>query len=84
MKKLWKLEKKFIEKSIKLMPQKKNGIWYHKADKCYICQKPFSNEHFKTKKVVDHDHVTSKILGAAHSICNFKRQSPYHTTIFLP
>ena len=56
---------------------------FHKAVKCYICQKPFSNEHFKTKKVVDHDHVTSKILGAAHSICNFKRQSPYYTTIYF-
>ena len=56
---------------------------FHETEECYICKKPFSEANFKMKKVVDHDHVTSKILGAAHSICNFKRQSPYYTTIFF-
>ena len=56
---------------------------FYETKECHICKKPFSNVSFKLKKVVDHDHVSGKIVGAAHSICNFKRQSPYYTTIFF-
>ena len=56
---------------------------YHKTKKCYICNKPFANDNFKYKKVVDHDHVSGKILGAAHSLCNFQRQAPFRTPIFF-
>ena len=56
---------------------------YEEAQQCYICKKPFLNDGFKFKKVVDHDHITGEILGAAHSICNLQRQAPYHTTIYF-
>ena len=56
---------------------------YHKAKECYICKGTFKNNDFKYKKVVDHDHISGKIFGAAHSLCNFKRQSPYYTPIFF-
>ena len=56
---------------------------FYEANECYICKKPFVNNHLKLKKVVDHDHVSGKIIGAAHSLCNFKRQAPFHTPIFF-
>ena len=81
--KIVQARKQIFKKVNQIRATKEEWDYYYKADKCYICQKPFSNQHFKTKKVVDHDHVTSKILGAAHSICSFKRQSPYYTTIYF-
>ena len=56
---------------------------YKKANECYICHKPFAEANFKYKKVVDHDHVSGKILGAAHSLCNLQRQAPFRTPIFF-
>ena len=56
---------------------------YYEAEKCYICKKSFSDKNFKLNKVVDHDHISGKIYGAAHSSCNFKRQNPYYTPIFF-
>ena len=55
---------------------------YYEAKECYICKKSFE-ANFNNRKVVDHDHISGKILGAAHSLCNFKRQSPYLTPIFF-
>ena len=55
---------------------------FYKAKDCYICGAPFQKSK-NQRKVVDHDHVSGKMLGAAHSLCNFKRQGPYHTPIFF-
>ena len=55
---------------------------YHKAKECYICGTSFVKDNSRLRKVVDHNHVSGKIIGAAHSLCNFKRQAPYHTPIF--
>lgn len=76
-------QKKIFKKVNQINATSKDWEQYHKAKQCYICKKPFSNVSFKLKKVVDHDHISGKILGAAHSICNFKRQSPYYTTIYF-
>ena len=35
---------------------------------CHIC-----NKHIDNERVIDHSHITGKILGAAHKICNEKR-----------
>ena len=55
---------------------------YEEAETCHVCQLPFGNTK-NEKKVLDHDHVTGKIVGAAHSICNLNRQPPYKTPIFF-
>ena len=40
---------------------------FQSSNKCWICNKLFTNE---AKKVRDHDHVTGKCRGSAHSGCN--------------
>ncbi len=40
------------------------------ADKCYLCQ----NRLEKQDRVLDHDHLTGKFLGVAHSLCNLQRK----------
>lgn len=40
---------------------------FHKADLCYICKKPFLENHIKVR---DHNHQNGKYRGAAHQNCN--------------
>ena len=56
---------------------------YRKAKVCHICGGQFLKEPRIYRKVLDHDHVTGKIMGAAHSLCNLTRSGPYHTPIFF-
>ena len=41
---------------------------FKKQTKCKNCDKKFMNKD----KVIDHDHITGKYRGAAHSSCNLK------------
>ena len=56
---------------------------YKKATTCHICYKPFNPDNFKLRKVPDHDHVTGKMVGAAHLICNLHRIGGYYTPIYF-
>ena len=56
---------------------------YREAKVCHICGGQFKNESRNYRKVLDHDHVTGKIMGAAHSLCNLTRSGPYRTPIFF-
>jgi len=50
---------------------------YDNANLCYMCDKPFDDSRPNSKKVRDHDHVTSRFIGAAHALCNLnRRESP--------
>ena len=40
---------------------------FQSSNKCWICNKLFTDED---KKGRDHDHVTGKYRGSAHSGCN--------------
>ena len=75
--------KKNFKKVTKIKATLTEWKLYKKANECYICHKPFAEANFKYKKVVDHDHVSGKILGAAHSLCNLQRQAPFRTPIFF-
>ena len=50
---------------------------------CHICEEKFDETSIKLRKVMDHDHVTGKMVGAAHSICNLTRTGPFYTPIFF-
>ena len=50
-----------------------------KQTKCKNCDKKF----MKKDKVIDHDHITGKYRGAAHSSCNLKLRIDPHKLRFL-
>ena len=41
---------------------------------CYLCKRPFQDSPKGRRKVVDHDHMTGKYLGAACQGCNINRR----------
>ena len=47
-------------------------------DHCHIC----NNFMTPSQKVIDHDHLTGKIVGVAHNICNLNRKERHHVTCF--
>jgi hypothetical protein len=53
---------------------------FDNAKHCYICGGKFDDDLYNPQ-VRDHDHITGKYLGAAHSRCNLKRSQRYK---FLP
>ena len=58
---------------------------FEQATVCYICEKAFpdANKKKKLSKVRDHDHITGKYRGPAHSACNLKLRTTYKLPIFL-
>ena len=46
---------------------------------CYLCEKSIA---FPYEKVIDHDHLTGKILGLSHSRCNLARRERHQLTCF--
>src|ERR1700722_16788233 len=43
---------------------------HNSASKCWICEKAFSDDLLK--KIQDHNYITGKYRGPAHSICNLQ------------
>ena len=82
MKKLLKKENKNLD-IVKTQSSPQGLQMYRKAKVCHICGGQFKNESRSYRKVLDHDHVTGKIMGAAHSLCNLTRSGPFHTPIFF-
>ena len=44
---------------------------------CYLCQKEMLQD-----KVLDHDHLTGRLLGVAHNECNLKRREAQVLTVY--
>jgi hypothetical protein len=44
---------------------------------CHICEKALNSD-----RVIDHDHLTSKIYGLSHNSCNLNRKVPKNIPIF--
>ena len=53
------------------------------ATQCHICQLPFNDAVPGDKRVRDHDHITGKFRGAAHSKCNLQYRKQYKLPIFF-
>ena len=73
----------FMENKVKLYPKASltadDKEIYINATKCWLCNDDFSyaveksksgNDYQPLKKVLDHCHVSGKVLGAAHLKCN--------------
>jgi hypothetical protein len=56
---------------------------YQKAEECHICRKPFNLAGPSWQRVRDHDHITGRFRGAAHSKCNLGLRKTYKIPIFI-
>ena len=57
-----------------------NKADYLKADKCYLCFKPFGTKQLKVR---DHNHLTGEYRGAAHTSCNLQLSTQYKIPVFF-
>ena len=55
---------------------------FNQAHTCWICGLPF-DPRIMEDKVRDHDHLSGKFRGGAHSICNLKLHKSFKIPIFL-
>ena len=67
----------------KIKATKEEWKSYQEAEVCHICERTFIPHVQNYRKVPDHDHLTGKMVGAAHSLCNLARSGPFHTPIFF-
>ena len=54
---------------------------HNKATTCVWCKDLFDSD--RKKKMFDHDHVTGAYVGAACSLCNFKRKQDRNTLVVV-
>jgi len=61
---------KYIKNSSKKMKPTPEELERHRlATECMMCRQPFTEER---KKVLHHDHITSKVIGSLDNVCNLK------------
>ena len=53
---------------------------FKKAQRCYICDKPFTEKDYKVK---DHNHISGMYRGPAHRSCNLKIRYPNYIPVFM-
>ena len=53
---------------------------FKKAQRCYICDKPFTEKDYKLK---DHNHLSGMYRGPAHRSCNLKIRYPNYIPVFM-
>jgi hypothetical protein len=71
----------FAEKAMVL--SRTETILFGASQLCYLCGKAFSDERRGLTKVRDHDHISGKYRGAAHSECNLKLRLQRRIPVFL-
>lgn len=66
----------FYQKKLKMIKpmelSREDETKFQEAENCFICTMSFDGDHDLGNKVRDHDHVTGKFRGAAHSFCNLQ------------
>ena len=75
--------KQRFRKTDKINATQEEWRHYHQETNCHICTAPIKDESHLYRKVPDHDHVSGRLLGAAHLLCNLQRQGPYMTPIYF-
>ena len=87
---LGKIESEYFKTNseLQISPHEEESIQL--AEERWFCEKPFKdNLNTELPKVRDHDHLTGKYRGAAHSKCNMKCKQkassfvPIFSTTFL-
>lgn len=76
---LLKLEKKYLEKmecAEMVMTNEAKELIANATD-CHIC-----GDELGYDRVIDHDHITGKILGVSHNKCNLNRKEPKKIVTF--
>ena len=56
---------------------------FETASTCSICTKEFEEGGELDKKVPDHDHISGKYRGAAHSSCNLKMWQQKEIIVYM-
>jgi len=75
---------KFLFSNQRMIFDAKAKELYDTADRCYLCDKPFGAATDKKNcKVRDHDHITGKFRGAAHSKCNLQLRKTIKIPVFF-
>lgn len=72
--------KPLLESKINLVMTNSDQNDFNKQQKCYLCDKNFTNNALKCR---DHCHVTAKYLGAACQECNLRRRQQTKLKIFI-
>lgn len=54
------------------------------AEPCWICKHLFLGVNDpQGNRVLDHDHFTGHVIGAAHNTCNFNRKTNYQIPVYF-
>jgi len=72
----------FLQNNERLHMSEADEIAFNETRKCWICEIEF-DERFPITKVRDHDHLTGKYRGAAHSLCNLQLQQTMRIPVFF-
>ena len=85
LKRLTQLNTQFMEilsEEKNLVMTKDDWVAFNAASECHICGKHIESS-LPGKKVRDHDHLTGKFRGAAHSFCNLQLRMSARIPVFL-
>ena len=77
--------KKYMFDEARMVMSELDRFCFASAITCHICNRfidPFA-EKIGDKKVRDHDHITGRYLGAAHSRCNLRAQQTFRIPVFF-
>ena len=72
--------KNLLNNNNKMIMTPTDQLNFNNATNCYICCVNFDEKIFKCR---DHNHLTSKYLGAACNSCNLRRRKPSTMKIFV-
>jgi hypothetical protein len=60
----------------KIIMTKEDWKNYKNVECCYICNEKFTKENYKVR---DHNHITDKYRGAAHTKCRLGFKLSYYS-----
>ncbi|VVC33624.1 Ribonuclease H-like domain [Cinara cedri] len=88
------IAKNYFDINKPMVITKEQEAEFERTNTCFICERSFNESpptyereerdmNINKTKVRDHDHLTGKYRGAAHSICNLKYKVPRFIPVFF-